>query len=70
MKCKVKLTHTVWMYVEADSEETVQDWLLSTTPDEAVKMASGAVDQDYDEEIVCYVSEDSNVDYIIGGEHK
>ena len=32
MKCKVRLTHTVEMYVEGESEEAIMDWLLCTTP--------------------------------------
>ena len=67
MKCKVRLTHTVEMFVEADSEEDVQEWLLNTTPTEAVQMAKGGVTQDFDEEIICEVREDSEVDYVIGG---
>ena len=67
MKCKVRLTHTVWMYVEADSEEDVQEWLLQTTPQEAIDITNNYIDQDFDEEIVCHVSEDSDVDYVIGG---
>ena len=66
MKCKVRLTHTVEMYVEGESEDAIMDWLLCTTPEEAVDMAHNAVDQEYEEEIVCEVREDSEVDYVIG----
>ncbi len=65
MKCKVRLTHTVEMFVEGDSEEAIMDWLYSTTPQEAVDVATNMVDVSYDEEIICYVSDDSEVDYII-----
>lgn len=65
MKCKVRLTHTVEMFVEGESEEAIQEWLLCTTPEEAVDMAHNAVNQEYDEEIVCEVREDSEVDYVI-----
>lgn len=65
MKCKVRLTHTVTMFVEGESEEAIQEWLLCTTPEEAVGMAHNAVDQEYEEEIICEVREDSEVDYVI-----
>lgn len=67
MKCKVRLTHTVEMFVEGESEETIMNWLLCTTPQEAVDLAVNGVSEDYDEEIVCQVREDSDVDYIIEG---
>ena len=67
MKCKVRLTHTVEMFVEGESEEAIMDWLLCTTPEEAVDMAHNAVDQEYEEEIICEVRDDSDVDYIIEG---
>lgn len=65
MKCKVRLTHTVEMFVEGESEEAIMDWLYSTTPEEAVDMAINPVDVTYDEEIICEVREDSEVDYVI-----
>ena len=65
MKCKVRLTHTVTMFVEGESEEAIQEWLLCTTPEEAVDMAHNAVNQEYEEEIICEVREDSEVDYVI-----
>lgn len=65
MKCKVRLTHTVEMFVEGESEEAIMDWLYSTTPQEAVDMAINPVDVSYDEEIICEVREDSEVDYVI-----
>lgn len=68
MKCKVRLTHTVEMYVEGESEDVIMDWLLCTTPEEAVDMAHNAVDQEYEEEIICEVREDSEVDYVIKDE--
>ena len=68
MKCKVRLTHTVEMFVEGQSEDAIQEWLLCTTPQEAKEMSIGSVSEDYDEEIVCFVREDSEVDYVIGDE--
>ena len=65
MKCKVRLTHTVEMFVEGPSEEAIQEWLLCTTPTEAQDLTTNMIDVSYDEEIVCEVSEDSEVDYVI-----
>lgn len=65
MKCKVRLTHTVTMFVEGESEEAISEWLLRTTPQEAADLAENRVYTSYDEEIVCYVREDSEVDYVI-----
>ena len=66
MKCKVRLTYEVEMFVEGKSEEEINDWLLSTTPQETKEMAIRPVDEYYWEEIVGYVRDDSDVDYIIG----
>jgi hypothetical protein len=68
MKCKVRLTHTVEMFVEGPSEEAIQEWLLCTTPEEARDMAIRGISEDYNEEIIAYVRDDSEVDYIIGDE--
>lgn len=66
MKCKVKLTHTVTLFVEGESEEQILDWLARTTPQEAYLLSEGTgVDSDYDEEIICAVRDDSEVDYVI-----
>ena len=65
MKCKVRLTQTVEMFVEGESVDAIQDWLICTTPLEAVDMAIKQVDVTYDEEIICEVREDSEVDYVI-----
>lgn len=65
MKCKVRLTYEVEMYVEGESEDAIQEWLLSTTPQEAKEMAVGPVDEYYWEEIIDYVRDDSDVDYVI-----
>ena len=70
MKCKVRLTHTVEMFVEGESEEAIQDWLNSTTPEEAKKLADKPVDEHWEEEIVCKIREDSYVDYVIGSEEE
>ena len=68
MKCKVRLTHTVTLFVEGKSEEQITDWLAQTTPEEAYLLAydnGKQVESEYDEEIVCCVREDSVVDYVI-----
>lgn len=66
MKCKVRLTRMVEMFVEGKNEDAIMDWLRQTTPEEAFKLADGHVnDEAYDEEIVCTVREDSVVDYVI-----
>lgn len=68
MKCKVRLTHTVTLFVEGKSEEQILDWLAKTTPEEAYLLAydnSRQVDSDYDEEIICEIRDDSEVDYVI-----
>ena len=65
MKCKVRLTQTVEMFVEGESEEAIMDWLYNTTPEEAADLATNMIDISYDEEIVCEVREDSEVDYVI-----
>ena len=66
MKCKVRLTHTVTLFVEGKSEDQILDWLAQTTPQDAYLLSYGSgVDQEYEEEIICEVREDSDVDYVI-----
>ena len=66
MKCKVRLTRTVELFVEGRDEEAIMDWLSQTTPGEAVALANGNVETDeYNEEIICPVRNDSIVDYVI-----
>lgn len=68
MKCKVRLTHTVELFVEGESRDQIQDWLAGTTPEEAYFLAydnGGQPDTDYEEDIVCEVSKNSVVDYVI-----
>lgn len=59
MKVKVRLTHSVEMLVEAASNEQLLDWLNTTTPIEAADQANTFVEQNYSEEIICHVSDDS-----------
>ena len=66
MKCKVRLTRTVELFVEGESEEAILDWLYLTTPEGAYVAADGNVECDeYDEEIICVINDDSEVDYVI-----
>ena len=65
MKCKVRLTRTVEMYVEGKDADAIMDWLRGTTPEEAYQLANGSVDEYYDEEIVCQVNRNTIVNYTI-----
>ena len=68
MKCKVRLSYAVEMFVEGGSEEAIMDWLMNTTPQEARDLAcqnGKFVVEDYEEEILAYVRDDSEIDYII-----
>lgn len=65
MKCKVRLTRTVELFVEGKDEEAIMDWLRQTTPEQAYLLTDGVADDSYDEEIVCVVRNDSDVEYVI-----
>lgn len=65
MKCKVRLTRTVELFVEGKSEDAILDWLRQTTPEGAYLATDGDVEDEYDEEIVCVVSDNSVVNYTI-----
>lgn len=66
MKCKVRLSYTIEMFVEGKSEEEIAEWLNNTTPSEAKELAgNNMVNEDYNEEIICNVRDDSVVDYVI-----
>lgn len=66
MKCKVRLTRIVELFVEGKDEEAIMDWLRQITPDDAYNLANGSVEKDeYDEEIICPIRNDSVVDYVI-----
>lgn len=72
MKCKVRLSYAVEMFVEGESEEAIRNWLLNTTPQEAKDLAyknGKFVNEDYEEEIICPVRDDSEVDYVIEEEY-
>ena len=65
MKCKVRLTRTVELFVEGKSEDAILDWLHQTTPEGAYLAANGDVEDEYNDEIVCVVSNDAVVNYTI-----
>ena len=65
MKCKVRLTRTVELFVEGKDEETILDWLYQTTPEGAYLAADGEVSDEYSEEILFPIREDSVVNYVI-----
>lgn len=65
MKCKVRLIRTVELFVEGKDEESIMDWLYQTTPEGAYLAADGDVSDEYDEEILCVVRDDSEVNYVI-----
>lgn len=69
MKAKVKLTYSVTLFVEGESSDAISDWLAQTTPGEALKQAKeqtgNYVEESYDEQIECFVSDDSEVDLVI-----
>ena len=65
MKCKVRFTRTVEIFVEGKSEEAIVDWMNQSTPEEAYCLADGGADEEYNEEIVCVVDDNSVVNYVI-----
>lgn len=68
VKAKVKLTYSVELFVEATDEDSILDWLNDVTPWEAKDKARDnghVVDEDFEEEILCFVKEDSDVDVVI-----
>lgn len=65
MKAKVRLTRTVELFVEGKSEDAIMDWIRQTTPEGAYLVADGNVEEEYNEEIICIVRDDSVVDYVI-----
>lgn len=65
MKCKVRLTHTVELFVEGKDEETIIDWLNETTPMSAYLLSDGNAMEEYDEKILFEVRDNSVVGYVI-----
>lgn len=66
MKAKVKLSYSVELFVEAKDENQLLEWLNQTTPAEALERArennAGYVEEDFSEEIICHVDDNSVVD--------
>lgn len=67
MKCKVKLTMSVELIVKGKSEEEIQDWLNTTSPLEIIDTKIPH-DESYDEEILLFVHDDVQEDYVIESE--
>lgn len=67
-KAKVRLSYTVELFIEGESEDDIQNWLLYTTPTEAKQLAKengNWIFEDHDEEIICMVDDESVVDVVI-----
>lgn len=67
MKCKVRLTMSVELIVKGKSEEEIQDWLNTTSPLEIVD-TDIPHDESYNEEILKFVHNDVQEDYVIESE--
>ena len=66
MKARVRLSYTIELSVEAKSEEAIMEWMSGITPDEVASLVDKhQIDESYDEEIICPISEISDVDYVI-----
>lgn len=64
LKFKVKMSHTVELYVEGKSEEAVVDWMYSKTPEQVKELAPFCI-EDYEDEVLCSVVDNAVVDYVI-----
>lgn len=65
---KVRLKHTVELFVRGNSEEEVQDWLNCHTPESVKKLLEENdkyVDEDYTETILCECESNSEEDITI-----
>lgn len=65
MKCKVRMTHTIEFFVEGKSEDSILDWMNGVTPEQARELIDDVEHEDYTEEIICPIADDSIVDYVI-----
>lgn len=65
MKCKVRMTHTIEFFVEGKSEDSILDWMNGVTPEQARELIDDVDYEDYAEEIICPITDDSIVDYVI-----
>lgn len=53
---KVKLTHSVDVFVEAATEDDLMDWMNQTTPAEALEQSEQKAESSYSEEVLCMVN--------------
>ena len=65
MKCKVRMTHTIEFFVEGKSEDSILDWMNGVTPEQARELVDDVDYEEYAEEIICPIADDSIVDYVI-----
>lgn len=68
MKCKVRMTYAIEFFVEGKSEDIIQDWMSNKTPEEVRELIEDVEYEDYTEEIICPIANDSIVDYVIEDE--
>jgi hypothetical protein len=68
MKCKVRMTYAIEFFVEGKSEDIIQDWMSNKTPEEVRELIEDVEYEDYTEEIICPIADDSIVDYVIEDE--
>lgn len=68
MKCKVRMTYAIEFFVEGKSEDAIQEWMNSITPEEARDLINDVDYENYTEEIICPIADDSIVDYVIKDE--
>lgn len=66
MKRKVRLTHTVELVVEAETEDKIYEFLTEHTPSEAKELAE-SYEESYDEEILdgIFIDDNRPADYKI-----
>ena len=67
MKCKVRLSLSVELIEKGKTEEEIQEWLNTTSPLEIID-AKIPHDESYDEEILKFVHDDVQEDYVIESE--
>lgn len=53
---KVRLTHSVDVFVEAAAEDDLMDWMNQTTPAEALEQSEQKAASNYYEEVICTVN--------------
>ena len=65
MIARVRLTYAVDVTVKGESQEQIVEWMNRTSPTEAFKEASKSgyyVEENYGEEFICPVMENSDYD--------